>query len=150
MGNSESQVASRKSGVTSRRSQVALGVTLSATLALAFAIIATTTIDAHKGITSKYTYNDDVFPILRDKCGRCHTEGGAAPMSLLTYNDNGGGAMAWAEYIREMLISEAMPPWFADPTGPAVKNSHALTPRELDIVITWAVGGNPRGEGNKA
>ena len=33
------------------------------------ATIATTTIDAHKGITSKYTYNDDVYPILRDKCG---------------------------------------------------------------------------------
>ena len=25
--------------------------------------------EAHKAITSKYTYNDDVFPILRDQLG---------------------------------------------------------------------------------
>jgi hypothetical protein len=108
-------------------------------------LVTITSVEAHKAITSKYTYNDDIFPILRDKCGSCHTDGGPAPMSLLTYNEN-GGAMAWAESIREMLIAEAMPPWYADPTGPAVKNTHTLTPRELDIVITWAVGGTPRGD----
>jgi hypothetical protein len=121
---------------------------LSLFMLAAMLLAAITTVDAHKAITSKYTYNDDVFPILRDKCGSCHTDGGPAPMSLLTYNEN-GGAMAWAESIREMLISEAMPPWYADPTGPAVKNTHTLTPRELDIIITWAVGGTPRGDVNK-
>jgi hypothetical protein len=111
-------------------------------------LVAITSVEAHKAITSKYTYYNDVFPILRDKCGRCHTDGGAAPMSLLTYSDN-GGAVAWAESIREMLIAEAMPPWYADPTGPAVKNTYVLTPRELDIIITWAVGGTPRGDDSK-
>jgi hypothetical protein len=112
-------------------------------------LVALANVEAHKAITSKYTYNDDVFPILRDKCGRCHVEGGPTPMSLLTYSEN-GGAVAWAESIREMLISEVMPPWYADPTGPAVKNStHTLTPRELDIIVTWAVGGTPRGPDKK-
>ncbi|MQA31338.1 MAG: hypothetical protein GEU82_16135 [Luteitalea sp.] len=124
-------------------------VKLSLTAVAGAMLVAITGVEAHKAITSQYTYNDDVFPILRDKCGRCHMEGGPAPMSLLTYNEN-GGAVAWAESMREMLISEAMPPWYADPTGPAVKNSHALTPRELDIVVTWAVGGTPRGDGTKA
>ena len=32
--------------------------------------------EAHKAITSKYTYNDDVFPILRDRCASCHVTGG--------------------------------------------------------------------------
>ena len=117
--------------------------------AVAVTFIATTTIDAHKGITSKYTYNDDVYPILRDKCGRCHAEGGPAPMSLLKYSIDAGGAAAWAESIRENLVSEAMPPWYVDPTGPSVKNSHALTPRELDIIVTWATGGTPQGNLNK-
>jgi hypothetical protein len=36
--------------------------------------------EAHKPITSPYTFNEDVFPILRDRCGRCHVAGGAAPM----------------------------------------------------------------------
>jgi hypothetical protein len=120
---------------------------LFAAAAAGFVIAAAGTIDAHKAVTSKYTYNEDVFPILRDKCGRCHTDGGSAPMSLLTYNENGGsgGAVAWAESMREMLTAEAMPPWYADPSGPAVKNNHSLTPRELDILITWASGGTPQG-----
>ncbi len=42
---------------------------------------------AHKPITSPYTYNDDIFPILRDKCSRCHVSGGIAPMSLTTHAD---------------------------------------------------------------
>ena len=36
--------------------------------------------DAHKPITSPYSYNDDVFSILRDQCGRCHVSGGVAQL----------------------------------------------------------------------
>jgi hypothetical protein len=107
-----------------------------------------TSIDAHKAVTSKFTYNDDIYPILKAKCGSCHVDGGAAPMSLLNYNDD-GGAVAWAESIKEMLLSDAMPPYYADPTGPAVKNMHSLTPRELDKILTWTVGGTPHGDLNK-
>ena len=103
-----------------KRRRRATVTALAGAAAITVAIIATATIDAHKGITSKYTYNDDVYPILRDKCGRCHAEGGAAPMSLLKYSIDAGGAAAWAESIRENLVSEAMPPWYVDPTGPAV------------------------------
>ena len=117
--------------------------------AIAVALLASATIDAHKGITSEYTYNDDVYPILKNKCGSCHAEGGSAPMSLLKYSIDAGGAAAWAESIRENLVSEAMPPWYVDPTGPSVKNNHALTPRELDTIITWATGGTPQGNLNK-
>jgi len=63
----------------------------------------------------------------------------------MTY-DKDGGAIAWAESIREMLLAGAMPPWYADPTGPAVRNNHALTPRELDKIVTWATGGTPHGD----
>ena len=42
-------------------------------------LVGITSLDAHKAITSKYSYNDDVFPILREKCGSCHTDGGPAP-----------------------------------------------------------------------
>jgi hypothetical protein len=138
-----------QSRVTSRKSHIATTATVAAALAFAIAIISTATIDAHKGITSKYTYNDDVYPILRDKCGRCHAEGGPAPMSLLRFSIDAGGAAAWAESIRENLVSEAMPPWYVDPTGPAVKNNRGLTARELDTIVTWATGGTPQGNLNK-
>lgn len=101
----------------------------------------TPTSHAHKAITSKYNYTEHVFPILRDRCARCHYPGGPTPMSLLTYQD----AMPWAESMREQLVGQKMPPWYADPTGPPVKGGHTLTTRELDILVTWATGGTPNG-----
>ena len=112
----------------------------SATLVLAV-VWAGATARAHKPITSPYTYNEHVFPILRDRCGRCHVEGGPTPMSLMTYKD----AMPWAESIREQLTAEAMPPWYADPAGPALKGGHVISAKELDILLTWASGGAPEG-----
>lgn len=127
-----------------RRAGLVCGLAVGAALALIG-----TTAHAHKAVTSRYTYSEDVFPILRDKCGRCHAEGGAAPMSLLQYKDASGGAVAWAESMREMLVSLAMPPWYADPAGPGVRNNHRLTPRELDVLVTWATGGTPLGDPGK-
>ena len=98
--------------------------------------------EAHKSITSKYNFNDHVFPILRDRCARCHYQGGPTPMSLTTYND----ALPWAESIREQLVGERMPPWYADPVGPQVKGGHFLSTRELDVIVTWAAGGTPVGD----
>jgi hypothetical protein len=122
--------------------------TLAAFIAAALAVAVTggPTVHAHKAVTSPYTYNEHVLPILRDHCGRCHVEGGVAPMSLLAYKDASGGAFAWAQSLREMVAAEAMPPWYVDPTGPAVLHAHTLSARELDVIVTWASGGAPEGE----
>ena len=97
--------------------------------------------EAHKAITSKYTYNDDVFPIFRDRCARCHVPGGVAPMSLMTYDE----AFPWAESIRAELVASHMPPWNADEGFGELKRAHTLSSKELDVIMTWASGGNPRG-----
>ncbi len=112
-----------------------------AALALGAVAVAIQPGEAHKAITSKYTYNDDVFPILRDRCASCHVPGGVAPMSLMTYDD----AFPWAESIRAELVAAHMPPWNADEGYGEIKRAHTLTPKELDVILTWATGGNPRG-----
>ena len=112
-----------------------------AALALAAVAVAIQPGEAHKAITSKYTYNDDVFPILRERCASCHVTGGIAPMSLMTYDD----AFPWAESIRAELVASHMPPWNADEGYGEVKRAHTLSPKELDVILTWATGGNPRG-----
>ena len=98
------------------------------------------TVHAHKPVTSKYDYNRDVFPLLRAQCGRCHVEGGAAPMSLMTYKD----AFSWGESIRDELTTGRMPPWPIDPRSPAVKGMHPISARDVDVIVTWASGGTPR------
>jgi mono/diheme cytochrome c family protein len=104
--------------------------------------IATERGEAHKAITSKYTYNDDVFPIFKAKCARCHVQGGVAPMSLMTYDE----AFPWAESIRAELVAAHMPPWNADEGFGAIRQAHTLSPHEIDVILTWATGGNPRGQ----
>ena len=118
---------------------------IAAIVALVLIALAMPGADAHKGMVSPFTYNEHVFPILRDRCGSCHYDGGPTPMSLLSYQD----AQPWAEAIREQLVSEAMPPWYADPAGPAVRGGHTISPRELDILIMWAGGGTPQGDVTK-
>jgi len=98
-------------------------------------------VQTHKLITSTYTYNEDVFPILRDRCGRCHVEGGVAPMSLMSYKD----AYPWAESLRAELIAGHMPPWGAQDGIGAFKNAPPITATEIDTVLTWASGGHPEG-----
>jgi mono/diheme cytochrome c family protein len=98
--------------------------------------------EAHKAITSKYTYNDDVFPVFRDRCAQCHVENGIAPMSLTTYKD----AYPWAESIRAELVAGHMPPWNAEDGFGDLKRARTLSARELDVVLTWATGGNPQGD----
>jgi hypothetical protein len=105
--------------------------------------------EAHKAVTSPYTYNADIFPILRDHCGRCHVEGGPAPMSLLNWNDGPNSATPWAESIRQLIVGEQMPPWYVDDRGPAVKGGFGLTPAQADKLLTWATGGTPEGNADK-
>lgn len=118
-------------------------------------LIAATTIDAHKGITSKYTYNAEVHPIFLNRCGRCHIDGGVGPMSLVKYEE----AFPWAESIRMELLS-AYPDLAGETrSAPAETRGAAVDPhdfvkaahrqisaRELDIVLDWATGGTPEGD----
>src|SRR5258708_6887088 len=117
----------------------------SALAALAFAGLATESTLAHRPITSKYTYNADVFPIVRDRCGRCHVAGGAAPMSLLSYKD----AVPWEEWLREELTAERMPAWYVDEESAPIRGGRSLTAREIDTIVTWATGGTPEGDAAK-
>jgi hypothetical protein len=98
--------------------------------------------NAHKPITSPYTYNEDVFPILRDKCGRCHVGGGVAPMSLMTHAE----AVPWGESIRTELLAAHMPPGSVDEAPSQFRNAPGLSPREMNLLLTWVTGGTPIGD----
>lgn len=102
-------------------------------------VLGTGRTNAHTPVTSRFDYNKDVFPRLRDHCAACHVPGGAAPMSLVTY----AAAMPWAESIRDELTAGRMPPWPVDPTSPAVKGGDPISPGDIDVIVVWASGGTP-------
>ena len=102
--------------------------------------------EAHKPITSPFTFSEDVFPILRTQCGSCHVAGGVAPMSLLTHEQT----VPWGESIRAELLAGHMPPWTVEGPRGRFHNAQALTARELNVLLTWVSGGTPAGDPGKA
>jgi hypothetical protein len=131
------------------------------TTGLAFSVVlaivcSTLPSEAHKGVTSKFTYNADVYPIFLNRCGHCHVAGGVGPMSLLSYAD----AFPWAESLRTELLEtdDARPGADESSAGSTaasaanfIKAAHRDLPaRELDVILDWATGGTPEGDPSKA
>jgi len=110
---------------------------------IAGGLIFTAPVVAHKAITSRFTYNADVYPVFAARCSHCHVGGGVAPMSLVSYED----AFPWAESLRTELLDAGTTNGSG---GDFIKDAHrGLTARELDVVLDWAVGGTPEGDGAK-
>ncbi len=88
------------------------------------------------------TFNKDVLPILEKHCQECHRPGEMAPMSLLGYTE----ARPWAKAIKAAVVTEKMPPWFADPNYGHFANDRTLTKAEIDTLVSWADNGALEGD----
>ena len=97
--------------------------------------------EAHKPITSPFTFNDDVRPIVQARCASCHSPDGVGPMSLLTHAD----AVPWGESIRVELMAGHMPPWGVESPAGRFRNPQQFSAREMNVLLTWASGGTPPG-----
>jgi hypothetical protein len=87
------------------------------------------------------TFNKDVLPILQKNCQSCHRPGEVAPMSLLSYSD----ARPYAKAIKQAVVTEKMPPWFADPKYGHFRNDRRLSQPDIDTLVAWADNGSPEG-----
>jgi hypothetical protein len=96
-------------------------------------------VSAHRTAVSPYTFHKDIAPILEARCGSCHGEGNVSGLSLFRYDS--ARAATWL--IQQRLIRGHMPPWFA--IGPFVAPA-PMTPRELNMLMTWTTGGAPEGK----
>jgi hypothetical protein len=96
---------------------------------------------AHDVITTPITWSREISRIVYAKCAGCHHEGGRA-FSLMTYKD----ARPWAVAIKEETLRRRMPPWGAVKGFGEFRNDQALTPEELELIVSWTEGGVPEGE----
>ncbi len=104
-------------------------------------VIGTGTTSAHRPVTSKYTFHQNILPLFQFYCGGCHAPGRIAPMSLLRYDE----AYPWAESIKEHLLADTMHPWHDDERFGTFSHRQRMSPRELDMIVDWAGGGTPEG-----
>src|SRR5579871_1278058 len=88
------------------------------------------------------TFNKDVLPILQKQCQTCHRPGEVAPMSFLSYKET----RPWAAAIKAAVVTNKMPPWFADPTIGHFSNERRLTEAERATLVAWAENGAAEGD----
>src|SRR5262249_39447524 len=87
------------------------------------------------------TFTRDIAPILFTHCAGCHRPSGSAPFSLRTYDD----VKRHATQIADVTRRRVMPPWKADPHGPAFVGQTPLTDAQIHLIQTWSDAGAPEG-----
>lgn len=95
----------------------------------------------HDIITTPITFDREISRIVYLRCAGCHHPGGPA-FSLMTYKE----ARPWAEAVKEEVLARRMPPWGAVKGFGDFRNDQALTPEQLELIVSWADGGVPEGE----
>jgi hypothetical protein len=92
---------------------------------------------------SKVSYSKDVAPILEAKCVACHEEGGIGPFAMKDYATVKG----FSPMIREVIRTDRMPPYHADPHVGKFSDDKRLTAEETKTLVHWIEAGAPRGDG---
>ncbi len=93
-------------------------------------------------VEGEVTYAKQVSRIIQNRCQECHRPGEVGPFSLLGYDD----AKSWAETIREVVVEQRMPPWYADPRHGKFRNDRRLPQEEIDTLVAWVDAGCPKGD----
>ena len=89
------------------------------------------------------SYSDDIAPLLIEKCVSCHRPGGIGSWEMANHTMiRGFGPM-----IREVVRTQRMPPWHADPHHGEFSNDRSLTVAEKQMLVHWIEAGAPRGKG---
>ncbi len=89
---------------------------------------------------AEISYSEDIAPILLDNCVACHREGGLGPWAMTDYNMVRGFSLM----IREVLRTQRMPPWHADPAHGTFANDRSLPPEQVQKLVHWIEAGAPR------
>lgn len=89
------------------------------------------------------SYADTVAPILKDRCVVCHSPGGIGPWAMTSYDMVRG----FAPMIREVLLTNRMPPWHADPHVGQWQGDRAISRADKQTLVHWIEAGSPRGGG---
>lgn len=89
------------------------------------------------------SYAETIAPIIEENCVTCHQPGGIGPMELVNYED----ILGHSQMIREVLRTDRMPPYHADPRVGEFKHDYNMASQDIKTLVHWVEAGSPRGEG---
>ena len=90
----------------------------------------------------RVTFSEYIAPIVYARCAACHRPGGAAPFSLLRYED----VRTRATLIAHATASRYMPPWKPDAPQGTFVGERRLSMQEIEMVDRWVKGGALEGD----
>jgi len=96
---------------------------------------------AHEPELSRYTYYEEIRPLLQKHCASCHSGVGPAPVNLMRYAE----AVSWSNSIARQVLHRRMPPWLPEDGIGAFAHARTLDDRETDMLVDWAIGLAPEG-----
>ncbi len=97
----------------------------------------------HRDHPAAISYSKTIAPLLAKNCVGCHQQGGIAPWAMTGYDKVKG----FAPMIREVVRTQRMPPWHADPLVGKWVGDRSLTPEEAATLVHWVESGAARGDG---
>lgn len=98
---------------------------------------------AARAARADISYAEQIAPLLREKCVTCHRPGGVGPWVMDRYETVRG----FAPMIREVIRTQRMPPWHADPHYGAFAGDRSLSVEQARLLVHWVEAGAPRGSG---
>ncbi|HKU15628.1 MAG TPA: redoxin domain-containing protein [Steroidobacteraceae bacterium] len=99
---------------------------------------------ARRTAHAQISYEKTIAPMLLDKCVTCHRAGGIGPWQMSSYDMIKG----FAPMIREVVRTQRMPPWHADPHYSVFGNDRGLSTQQARTLVHWIEAGAPRGGGS--
>ncbi len=99
------------------------------------------------GEAEAVTWHSAIAPLLADRCGACHRDGGIAPFSVETYAQ----AAPWAPAMLAEVEAGRMPPFYAADTEDCAMDVGFMDDVRLDeaersMLATWVDAGAPEGD----
>jgi len=92
------------------------------------------------------TFNEQIAPIVYEKCAGCHRPGESGPFPLISYQD----VAKRGKLIATVTATRYMPPWHAQPASVLYRDERRLTDAQLSLLQEWVKQGMPEGDPKKA
>lgn len=88
------------------------------------------------------TYHQDIAPLVAEKCGACHVQGGIAPQPLQTYAQ----VFLQRKAIQMAVKQRIMPPWMPSQDCAEYDHNRSLTDEQISLISDWVDAGGEEGD----
>jgi hypothetical protein len=92
------------------------------------------------------SWHANVGPLVEQKCGGCHVEGGIGPFALESYAQ----AYEQRDFLLSAVKSRHMPPWPPSNECAQYVEDRSLSEEQVSLLSTWVAAGAPEGNPSDA